>query len=193
MSLGDALLTFVSVFVAALLAFYLDGLRERRATRAWVREYLGFRRATLAGDAELASGERRDARADRRGPRLLARWRRRARLAVRRRRQLQHLLRVHGRSCSAQRSGSCRPISCGACTRPTPALPAVRGTAEFVARLFEAEIRPLALGGSWPLDAPATPGRGAATGPSSRTCAISSAAMSTQLAVILDELVQSGF
>lgn len=32
MSLGDALLTFVSVFIAALRAFYLDGLRERRAT-----------------------------------------------------------------------------------------------------------------------------------------------------------------
>jgi hypothetical protein len=52
-SLGDAALTFVSVFVAALLAFYLDGVRERRATRAWVREYLGFRRVTLAGDAEM--------------------------------------------------------------------------------------------------------------------------------------------
>ena len=52
MSLGDALLTFVSVFVAALLAFYLDGLRERRATRSWVREYLGFRRSTI----ELSAG-----------------------------------------------------------------------------------------------------------------------------------------
>jgi hypothetical protein len=55
MSLGDALLTFVSVFVAALLAFYLDGLRERRATASWVREYLGFWRTFLqatAGDAE---------------------------------------------------------------------------------------------------------------------------------------------
>jgi hypothetical protein len=54
MSLGDALLTFVSVFVAALLAFYLDGLRERRATRAWTREYLGFWRHVL----DLASGDR---------------------------------------------------------------------------------------------------------------------------------------
>jgi hypothetical protein len=49
---GDALLTFVSVFVAALLAFYLDGLRERRATRAWVKEYLGFWRGLLETTAE---------------------------------------------------------------------------------------------------------------------------------------------
>lgn len=55
MSIGDALLTFVSVFVAAALAFYLDGLREKRATAAWVREYLGFWRRFLAdssGDRE---------------------------------------------------------------------------------------------------------------------------------------------
>jgi hypothetical protein len=52
MSLGDALLTFVSVFVAALLAFYLDGLREQRSTRAWVRQYLGFWRATIEGAAD---------------------------------------------------------------------------------------------------------------------------------------------
>jgi hypothetical protein len=54
MSLGDAFLTFVSVFVAALLAFYLDGLRQRRATEDWVRSYLGFWRTTL----EATSGER---------------------------------------------------------------------------------------------------------------------------------------
>jgi hypothetical protein len=47
MSLGDAVLTFVSVFVAALLAFYLEGLRERRATEGWVRDYLAFWRTTL--------------------------------------------------------------------------------------------------------------------------------------------------
>jgi hypothetical protein len=47
MSLGDALLTFVSVFVAALLAFYLDGLRESRTTRTWTREYLGFWKGVL--------------------------------------------------------------------------------------------------------------------------------------------------
>ena len=51
MSLGDAALTFVSVFIAALLAFYLDGLRERRATRAWVAEYLGFWRGLLESTA----------------------------------------------------------------------------------------------------------------------------------------------
>jgi hypothetical protein len=54
LSLGDAVLTFVSVFVAALLAFYLDGLRERRATEGWIRDYLGFWRSTL----EAVSGER---------------------------------------------------------------------------------------------------------------------------------------
>ena len=54
MSLGDAALTFVSVFVAALLAFYLDGLRERRATEKWVREYLGFWRGVL----DTAQGDR---------------------------------------------------------------------------------------------------------------------------------------
>ena len=47
MSFGDAVLTFVSVFVAALLAFYLEGLRERRATDGWVRDYLGFWRSRL--------------------------------------------------------------------------------------------------------------------------------------------------
>jgi hypothetical protein len=41
------------VFVAALLAFYLDGLRARRATRRWVTEYLGFGRSMMeAGAAE---------------------------------------------------------------------------------------------------------------------------------------------
>ncbi|WP_151081667.1 hypothetical protein [Nocardioides cynanchi] len=54
MSLGDAVLTFVSVFVAALLAFYLEGLRERRATADWVRDYLRFWRTTL----ESTAGER---------------------------------------------------------------------------------------------------------------------------------------
>jgi hypothetical protein len=54
MSFGDAVLTFVSVFVAALLAFYLEGLRERRATEGWVRDYLGFWRTTL----ETTRGER---------------------------------------------------------------------------------------------------------------------------------------
>ena len=52
MSLGDAGLTFVSVFVAALLAFYLDGLRDKRATERWVREYLGFWRGLLQSTAD---------------------------------------------------------------------------------------------------------------------------------------------
>jgi hypothetical protein len=54
MSFADAVLTFVSVFVAALLAFYLDGLRQRRATEGWVRDYLGFWRTTL----DATTGER---------------------------------------------------------------------------------------------------------------------------------------
>jgi hypothetical protein len=54
MSLGDAVLTFISVFVAALLAVYLEGLCERRATEGWVRGYLGFWRTTL----ESTAGER---------------------------------------------------------------------------------------------------------------------------------------
>jgi hypothetical protein len=54
MSLGDAVLTFISVFIAALLAFYLEGVRERRATEGWVRDYLGFWRTTL----ETTAGER---------------------------------------------------------------------------------------------------------------------------------------
>ena len=48
MTWSDALLSFVSVFAAAALAFYLDSLRERRTTRRWVWEYLRFWRALLA-------------------------------------------------------------------------------------------------------------------------------------------------
>jgi len=70
-SLGDAALTFVSVFVAALLAFYLDGLRERRAARAWVREYLGFWRDILEQSATDREGN--DAIMDR-IDRALGRW-----------------------------------------------------------------------------------------------------------------------
>lgn len=42
MSWSQAATSFVSLFAAALLAFYLDSLRERRATRRWVDEYLAF-------------------------------------------------------------------------------------------------------------------------------------------------------
>jgi hypothetical protein len=48
MTWDEALLTFGSLFLAALFAFYLDSLRERRATRRWVREYLGFWARTMA-------------------------------------------------------------------------------------------------------------------------------------------------
>lgn len=71
MSPGDALLTFVSVFVAALLAFYLDGLRERRASRRWVQEYLGFWRDVLEQSATERDGN--DAIMDR-IDRALGRW-----------------------------------------------------------------------------------------------------------------------
>ncbi len=47
MSWSDFLLTFVSLFAAALLAFYLESVRERRATRRWVWEYLGFWRDVI--------------------------------------------------------------------------------------------------------------------------------------------------
>lgn len=47
MTWTEALLTFGSLFLAALFAFYLDSLRERRATRRWVHEYLGFWRTML--------------------------------------------------------------------------------------------------------------------------------------------------
>ena len=63
MSLADAALTFVSVFVAALLAFYLDGVRERLATRRWVREYLTFcgdvLESTKDGRASIEAGHQR--------------------------------------------------------------------------------------------------------------------------------------
>lgn len=42
MTWTEALLTFASLFLAGVFAFYLENLRERRATRRWVREYLGF-------------------------------------------------------------------------------------------------------------------------------------------------------
>jgi hypothetical protein len=71
MSLGDAFLTFLSVFVAALLAFYLDGLRERRAREGWVRDYLGFWRTTLdAAQGDRAANEAGLQRVDD----ALARW-----------------------------------------------------------------------------------------------------------------------
>jgi hypothetical protein len=68
---GDAVLTFVSVLLAALLAFYLDGLRERRAARRWVSEYLGFWRDTLEQTASERDGN--DAILDR-IDRALDRW-----------------------------------------------------------------------------------------------------------------------
>lgn len=47
MTFTEASLTFGSLFLAALFAFYLDSIRERRGTRRWVHEYLGFWRTML--------------------------------------------------------------------------------------------------------------------------------------------------
>jgi len=51
-SWNEAIIAFVSLFVGALLAFYLESLRERRATRRWVWEYLGFWRELMESFAE---------------------------------------------------------------------------------------------------------------------------------------------
>jgi hypothetical protein len=53
-SWGGAALTFASIFLAGVVAFYLDSLRERRARERWVHEYLGFWRRQL----ESIEGER---------------------------------------------------------------------------------------------------------------------------------------
>jgi hypothetical protein len=144
MSLGDALLTFVSVFVAALLAFYLDGLRERRATRAWVREYLGFRRATLARDAEMRQANdtmlsRIDA--------ALGTW-----LGGVHEPDWRYVDAVNfntsfafTRELLGTAVGVVPPDLMRRMYEADATAPALRGTAEFVARLFEAEIRPMAL------------------------------------------------
>jgi hypothetical protein len=156
MSLGDALLTFVSVFVAALLAFYLDGLRERRATRRWVQEYLGFWRGMLQGAAEerragegmfghivtalddwLAPGA-----AGRRGPDWTYVD------AVNVNNSFQFTPQLLGDAVGVVPPELMREMFVADATAP-----AVRSTAEFVTRLFETEIRPLALARVVDLDA----------------------------------------
>ena len=124
MSLGDALLTFVSVFVAALLAFYLDGLRERRATRSWVSEYLGFWRGML----ESSAGER-DANET----------------AVRR---------VEASLNGWLASGACvvPPELLQRLFVADASAPALVAGSDFVTRLFETEVRPLVLGRVVPLE-----------------------------------------
>jgi hypothetical protein len=143
-SLGGAALTFVSVFVAALLAFYLDGLRERRATERWVREYLGFWRAMLHNaQEERAGNDAMLARIDQ----ALDRW-------------LAHGTEPEWPDVDAvnvNNSFSFTPLllTTGVDVVPPELLkrlfvadatgPALRGTSEVVTRLFESEIRPLAL------------------------------------------------
>jgi hypothetical protein len=144
-SFGDAVLTFVSVFVAALLAFYLDGLRERRATRRWVDEYLGFWRTTLQGAADDRHGSEGMLGLidDALGVWLAPGpdepdW------------QYVDAVNVNG---SVQFTphllgGAVGEISPELMQRMFVAdatFPAVRATADVVTRLFETEIRPLAL------------------------------------------------
>lgn len=153
MSLGDAVLTFLSVFVAALLAFYLDGLRERRATRAWVREYLGFWRGLLESTAgEGAANEAGFRTIDG----ALGGW-------------------LSGGAGSPPTWDLVDAINVNAAVRFTPALlgaggraiapelmqklfvadalaPALQTRADFVQRLFETEIRPRVLDQVLPLD-----------------------------------------
>jgi hypothetical protein len=153
MSLGDALLTFVSVFVAALLAFYLDGLRERRATRRWVKEYLGFWRGML----QNAADERR-ANEGMLGHIVTA---------------LDDWLAPGGPepdwtyvdAVNVNNSFQFTPQLLGDAVGVVPpelmrqmfvadaTSPALRSTAEVVTRLFETEIRPLALARVVDLDA----------------------------------------
>lgn len=153
MSPGDAALTFVSVFVAALLAFYLDGLRERRATRSWVREYLGFWRSlleTTAGDAEVneAMGGRVEAALD---AWLLASsatpppWEDIDALNV------NAAVRFSGPLLST--GGSVVPAELMHRLFVADAMaPALGSRGDFVVRLFETEVRPLVLARQVPLE-----------------------------------------
>jgi hypothetical protein len=154
MSPGDALLTFVSVFVAALLAFYLDGLRERRATERWVKEYLGFWRGLLestAGeqDANEAMGRRVVAALDTwlsAGPGGAPAWGD-----------------IDAVNMNATVRFTSPLLSAGGASVPPDLMrqlfvadalaPALSARADFVTRLFEAEVRPLVLAQSVPLEA----------------------------------------
>lgn len=155
MTLGDALLTFVSVFVAALLAFYLDGLREKRATKAWVREYLGFWRAffeSSAGDAEVneAVGRRVEVALDA--------WLAAAASSPPPWSDIDALnvnaaVRLSGPLLST--GGSVVPPDLMHQLFVADALAPALGTrGDFVMRLFEAEVRPLVLARVSPLEGP---------------------------------------
>lgn len=153
MSLGDAALTFVSVFVAALLAFYLDGLRERRATQRWVKEYLGFWRGLL--QTTESEGEANEA-GIRRIETALDGW-------------------LSAEAGAPPAWNDIDALNTNATVRFTPALlntgasvvpaelmqqlfmadamaPAVTMQSAFVTRLFEAEVRPLVLDRVLPLE-----------------------------------------
>jgi hypothetical protein len=155
MSLGGALLTFVSVFVAALLAFYPDGLRERRATERWVKEYLGFWRRLL----DSTVGEREaNAALGRRVEAALDAWLAAGRSGLPTRSDVDAI------SINATVRFTAPLLSAGASVVP-PALmqqlfvadalaPALASRSTFVSRLFETEVRPLVLAQELPLEGP---------------------------------------
>jgi hypothetical protein len=153
MSPGGAVLTFVSVFVAALLAFYLDGLRERRATTRWVHEYLGFWRGLLQstgddGAVNEAAVHRIEGAIDG----WLA-----AEAGVRPAWQD-----IDAMNISATVEFTPPLLNTGASVLPSELMqrlfiadamaPAMRALSDFVTRLFEAEVRPLVLAEVVPLD-----------------------------------------
>ncbi|MGC4109128.1 MAG: hypothetical protein QM747_01580 [Nocardioides sp.] len=153
MSLGDALLTFVSVFVAALLAFYLDGLRERRATRGWVREYLGFWRGFMAsrGDEEQQNATGVHQIEDALAGWLTARtpeevtWAHIDTMNVNATvRFTQHLLNESASLLPAELMNDLYVADATA--------PMLTARGQYVTRIFEAEIRPLVLDREVPLD-----------------------------------------
>jgi hypothetical protein len=143
-SLGDAALTFVSVFIAALLAFYLDGLRERRATRRWVREYLGFWRGMLhAAQEERAANDAMMARIDGALAGWLGdggdpEWADVDAVNVNNSFDFTQLLLSSG-------VGAVPPDLLERLFVADATRPALQGTSEVVTRLYETEIRPLVL------------------------------------------------
>jgi hypothetical protein len=152
MSLGDAVVTFVSVFVAALLAFYLDGLREKRATERWVREYLGFWRGML----ESSAGEREaNEAAVRRVEAALDAWLGSGAGAAPSWEDIDAI------TVNATVRFTSPLLSLGGSVVPPELMrrlfvadasaPALVAGSDFVTRLFEAEVRPLALGRVVPL------------------------------------------
>jgi hypothetical protein len=154
MSPGGALLTFVSVFVAALLAFYLDGLREKRATQRWLHEYLGFWRGFM--DSLGDEGEQNEA-----GVRVIERaldeW-----LAGAGPKQVEWgsidamnvnaTVRFTGHLLSAASAGMLPAELMRQLFLADAMAPTLTARAQFVTRLFESDVRPLVLDRVAPID-----------------------------------------